>query len=268
MRATRRRPASRADLGWRGVTPKLSALEERELAVRIALGDTEARDRMVRANLGLVVVIAGRFAHLAMPLEDLVSEGNLGLIRAVETFDPGMGARFSTYASYWIKQAIRRGLMNQSDVVRRPVHAHKLLTRWRRASSALAQDLGREPSAEEVGAALGLGPRQLRLALEARRSSVQATSPGGHGEDGWWAIEGRDSDPAAAEADETLGRLRQGLEELGVSEAAVLRLRFGLSGEAPMTLDATGRRLGRSREGIRKAQVRALRKLSDAMAGD
>ena len=260
MRATLRRPASRADLGWRGVTPKLSALEERELAVRIALGDAEARDRMVRANLGLVVVIAGRFAHLAMPLEDLVSEGNLGLIRAVEAFNPAAGVRFGTYATFWIRQSIRRALMNQADLVRRPAHAHKLLTKWRRAKVALTRRLGREPTPEELGEALGLGPRRRRLAESVLRPADSALDR--------LAIPGHDPDPAEAAAEaEALERLRQRLGGLCPRESAVLRLRYGLDAEAPMTLQQVSHRLGLSRESVRLAEGRALRRLSAALAG-
>lgn len=259
MRAVHR-AVVRTDSDQVVTSQRLSTREELELAGRVAAGDLEARDRMVRANLGLVVSIAHRFPRYAMPLEDLVAEGNLGLIRAVEAFNPAAGVRFGTYATFWIRQAIRRALMNQADLVRRPAHAHKLLTKWRRAKVALTRRLGREPTPEELGEALGLGPRRRRLAESVLRPADSALDR--------LAIPGHDPDPAEAAAQaEALERLRQRLGGLGPRESAVLRLRYGLDAEAPMTLQQVSHRLGLSRESVRLAEGRALRRLSAALVG-
>src|SRR5947208_12571387 len=144
-------------------TPLLNAEEEKQLARRIEGGDSEARDRMVRANLRLVVNIARNYIGKGLGLQDLIEEGNLGLLRAVEGFDPTMETRFSTYASYWIKQSIKRAVINTGKTVRLPSYMVELLNKWRRASAELREELGRDPEPHEVGDRLGLSARKLRI---------------------------------------------------------------------------------------------------------
>src|SRR3954468_24042353 len=147
----------------------LNADEEKMLAHRIAQGDNSARDRMVRANLRLVVNIARGYTGKGLSLQDLIEEGNLGLLRAVEGFDPGVGTRFSTYASYWIKQSIKRALINSSKTIRIPAYMVELLSKWRRASARLTEELGRTPTPEEVARVLGLAKKKLPIIKKAIR---------------------------------------------------------------------------------------------------
>src|SRR5258708_1709249 len=148
-------------------TALLSAREEKELARQIATGVKEARDRMVRANLRLVVNIARAYAGKGLPLQDLIEEGNLGLLRAVEGFDPDMDTRFSTYASYWIKQSIKRALINSAKTIRIPAYMVELLSKWRRATAKLDDELGRPPTQEEVAKELGLPKKKLSIVKKA-----------------------------------------------------------------------------------------------------
>src|SRR5690242_12434856 len=148
-------------------TPLLSADQEKELAYRIEEGDTEARDQMVRANLRLVVNIARGYVGKGLSLQDLIEEGNLGLLRAVEGFDPAVGTRFSTYASYWIKQSIKRALVNTAKPIRIPAYMVELLSKWRRASARLTEELGRTPTPEEIARVLGLAKKKLPIIKKA-----------------------------------------------------------------------------------------------------
>src|SRR5436853_5567785 len=150
-------------------TALLNAKEEKELATRIGQGDTRARDQMVRANLRLVVNIARGYSGKGLGLQDLIEEGNLGLLRAVEGFDPAMGTRFSTYASYWIKQSIKRALINSAKTIRIPAYMVELLSKWRRATSKLQDELGRAPTHEEVARCLGLPKKKLAIIKKAIR---------------------------------------------------------------------------------------------------
>jgi len=159
-------------------TALLSAAEELELAEGIAQGDVRARDRMVRANLRLVVNIARGYTGKGLGLQDLIEEGNLGLLRAVEGFDPKVGTRFSTYASYWIKQSIKRALINSAKTIRIPAYMVELLSKWRRATARLSEELGRAPTQEEVARVLGLPKKKLPIIRKATRPNP----------DGRWAI--------------------------------------------------------------------------------
>ena len=150
-------------------TPLLSSDDEQELAVAIGQGNPQARDRMVRANLRLVVNIARGYTGKGLTLQDLIEEGNLGLLRAVEGFDPAMGTRFSTYASYWIKQSIKRALINSAKTIRIPAYMVELLSKWRRASTRLSEELGRTPTPEEVARVLGLPRKKLPIIKKAIR---------------------------------------------------------------------------------------------------
>src|SRR6201987_3170948 len=165
-------------------TPLLNAEEEKQLAYRIEDGDSEARDRMVRANLRLVVNIAGGYTGKGLGLQDLIEEGNLGLLRAVEGFDPAMGTRFSTYASYWIKQSIKRALINSAKTIRIPAYMVELLSKWRRASARLTEELGRTPTPEEVARVLGLARKKLPIIKKAIKI-YNATPQTDHPQAGW-----------------------------------------------------------------------------------
>ncbi|MEE3220737.1 MAG: RNA polymerase sigma factor RpoD/SigA, partial [Planctomycetota bacterium] len=165
-------------------TALLTAADERELAGKIAEGDVRARDRMVRANLRLVVNIARGYTGKGLALQDLIEEGNLGLLRAVEGFDPAVGTRFSTYASYWIKQSIKRALINSAKTIRIPAYMVELLSKWRRASARLQEELGRSPTSEEVARVLGLPKKKLPIIKKAIRI-YNATPQTDQSEAGW-----------------------------------------------------------------------------------
>jgi RNA polymerase primary sigma factor len=250
-------------------TSLLTAEEERTLAYRIAEGDCEAREHLVRANLRLVVNIARNYQGKGLDLHDLIAEGNLGLLRAAEAFDASMQTRFSTYAVYWVKQSIRRALINSAKTIRLPAYMMQLLTEWRRATVKLNEDLGRQPTEEEVSAWLKLTPRKLRLIKKAIR--IHNASPQGDQEDDGVSFDdmvadGRSQAPEAGlmQADE----LRQVLElvdELDAREKTVLRLRFGLGGEEPMTLKEVGLHLSLTRERVRQIEREALAKLQERL---
>ena len=253
-------------------TPLLSPEEEQELAARVAQGDPEARDRMVRANLRLVVNIARGYTGKGLSLQDLIEEGNLGLLRAVEGFDPAMGTRFSTYASYWIKQSIKRALINSAKTIRIPAYMVELLSKWRRASTRLSEELGRSPTLEEVARVLGLPKKKLPIVKKA----IQIYNASPHtdqSENGWslgeMVMDDRSAGPEQrlVESDD-LQRVLSLLDELEPREATVLKLRFGLEGNEPMTLKQIGQMLGLTRERVRQIETEALRKLAAALDPD
>jgi RNA polymerase primary sigma factor len=240
----------------------LSAAEECLLARAIKAGDREARARMIRANLRLVVKIARDYAGRGMLLDDLIGEGNLGLIRATEDFDPRFGTRFSTYASYWIKQSIRHALTNTTATIRLPAHMVTLLSKWRKAERALTRELGQPPSFDQVAVTLGLSDAQRVLVEQARRAS-QLRLEAGDGES-WSPDEtgdNQDGPDAALEADDERRQLLGRLDRLDDRERTIVTLRFGLGGGEPMTLKEVGRQLGVTREWVRKIEVRAVKKL-------
>lgn len=249
--------------------PLLTAAEERSLAAAIAGGDMEARTRMIQANLRLVVKIAHEYVGRGMVLDDLIGEGNLGLIRATKEFDPTFGTRFSTYASYWIKQAIRHALINTTSTIRLPAHMVGLLTKWRRAERALTRESGCLPTFEQVATSLGLTEAQKTMVDKARRArQLRLESGGGEGGGTWSPDEATDetgspAPDAVLEADDERQHLLRRLERLDARERAILSLRFGLEGGVPLTLKEVGRRLGVTREWVRKIEIRAVRKLDD-----
>lgn len=246
----------------------LSAADERSLAEAIARGDSDARARMIQANLRLVVKIAREYVGRGMTLDDLIGEGNLGLIRATEEFDVRFGTRFSTYASYWIKQAIRHALINTTATIRLPAHMVGLLTKWRRAERALTRQFGYPPTPDQIAVSLGLTDSQKALVEKARRARQLRLESGGGDESGSWSPDDSPAEPVAPdavlEADDERQNLLRRLDRLDARERAILALRFGLEGELPLTLKEVGRRLGVTREWVRKIEIRAVRKLDDS----
>jgi RNA polymerase primary sigma factor len=251
-------------------TPLLNANQEKELGYRIENGDSQARDQMVRANLRLVVNIARSYSGKGLALQDLIEEGNLGLLRAVEGFDPGMNTRFSTYASYWIKQSIKRALVNTAKTIRIPAYMVELLAKWRRATAKLQDELGRTPTQEEVARELGLPKKKLAIIKKAIRV-YNSTPQSDQAETGWsideMIMDGRTKTPETemVESDD-LQHVLHLLDKMDKREATVLRMRFGLDDEEPKTLKEIGERLGLTRERVRQIESEALGKLSESLA--
>jgi RNA polymerase primary sigma factor len=252
-------------------TPLLTAQQEKELAYRIEKGDVEARDQMARANLRLVVNIARSYAGRGLSLHDLIEEGNLGLLRAVEGFDPAMNTRFSTYASYWIKQSIKRALVNTAKTIRIPAYMVELLVKWRRASAKLQTDLGRPPSHEEIAKLLGLPKKQLAIIKKAIRVfTANPTEPdeeGGSMDEIFVDERSRPADSHMQESDNRQYILSL-LKNLDEREATILRMRFGLDAQEPKTLKEIGEHLGLTRERVRQIETDALSKLSQTLQPD
>jgi RNA polymerase primary sigma factor len=251
-------------------TPLLSADEERELAERVAMGDPYAREHMVKANLRLVVNIARGYLGKGLSLEDLIEEGNLGLMRAVEGFDGCMDTRFSTYASYWIKQSIRRAVMNNGKPIRLPAYMVSLLSKWRRAQAVLAERLGRTPTPEEIGKALRLSKRKIGIVAKAIRVnnlSPHSESPGDEGpvlDDVLTDDRSKAPEEQLIDSDD-LDRIFEHIGMLDDREAMVIRMRFGLESYDPMTLREVGENLGLTRERVRQLENQALQKLIGAL---
>ncbi len=253
-------------------TALLTADQEKSLAREIETGSTEARDRMVRANLRLVVNIARGYTGKGLVLQDLIEEGNLGLLRAVEGFDPDMNTRFSTYASYWIKQSIKRALVNTAKTIRIPAYMVELLAKWRRATNQLTDELGRPPTNEEVAKLLGLPKKKLSIIKKAIR--VYNAAPQSDQTEAGWSIDemlmdGRTKTPDSEMVDnDDLRQVLVLLNQMDPREATVLRMRFGLNDEEPKTLKEIGEALGLTRERVRQIESEALAKLSNDLSGD
>ncbi len=250
-------------------TALLTAADERELAAGIADGDVRARDQMVRANLRLVVNIARGYTGKGLALQDLIEEGNLGLLRAVEGFDPSMGTRFSTYASYWIKQSIKRALINSAKTIRIPAYMVELLSKWRRATNRLQEELGRSPTPEEVARVLGLPKKKLPIIKKA--ICIYNSVPQHDQADAGWSIgemvedeRMKSPEDTMLESDSLMHVLRM-LEDMEPREATVLRMRFGLDDYEPHTLKEIGESLGLTRERVRQIETEALAKLHQGL---
>ena len=244
--------------------PLLTREQEAELAGRIRAGEEAAKERLIEANLRLVVQVARRYINRGLPLPDLIEEGNIGLLRAVEKFEPERGTRFATYATWWIRQAVARALANQARTIRLPVHVEMLLGRYKRERERLTQTLNRVPTAGELAQALGTSEEQIGELEELRLQPVSLDAPlGADSRRVGDILVDEAADPAAA-----LTRLFHEradlvavLDDLAPNERTVLRRRFGLDGDEPETLEAIGRRLDYSRERVRQIEAAALRKL-------
>ena len=249
--------------------PLLTREQEVELARRIRAGDETAKQQLIEANLRLVVQVARRYINRGLPLPDLIEEGNIGLLRAVEKYEPERGTRFSTYATWWVRQAVARALANQARTIRLPVHVEMLLGRYKREHRRLTQTLGRAPTAGELAQALGTSEEQVGELEELRLHPVSLDAPlGGDTRRLGDTIVDEAADPAVA-----LTRLFHEradlvavLDDLAPNERTVLRRRFGLDGDEPETLEAIGRRLDYSRERVRQIEGAGLRKLRALLA--
>ena len=248
-----------------GQVKLLTPQEEIELAAKIKKGDKKAREHMIKANLRLVVKIARDYEGIGLPLLDLISEGNIGLMKAVERFDPAKGGKLSTYGSWWIKQSIKRALANQSKTIRLPVHLVDKISKMRRTAMKLQEDLGREPTDEELAAELGTTAARV---TQMRTASIRPASLDAPvGDDGSNSYSEMVEDERAVNPYEELeektvtGMLQDMVKHLDDREATILRYRFGLDGGNERTLEEVGEKFGVTRERVRQIQNLALRKL-------
>jgi len=250
--------------------PLLTPEQEQELARRVQQGDADAERQLIEANLRLVVRVARRYLNRGLSLLDLIEEGNLGLLHAVTKFQPGRGTRFSTYAVWWIRQAVARALANQARMIRLPVHIELLLGQYMKKKAALTQDLGRAPNTEEIAKALGQPVEEVEHIERMSQRPVSLDAP--IGQDGGGKLEDLVKDgealpgaglAAALKAREDLAGV---LRDLPDAERGVLELRFALEGGEPRTLESIGRQLGITRERVRQIEAAALARLRRLMA--
>ena len=243
----------------------VSEEEEHELADKIAQGDEEARAKLIRSNLRLVVKIAHDFKGLGLPLLDLISEGNIGLMRAVEKFDPKKGAKLSSYAAWWIKQSMRRALANQARTIRIPVQSASKISKIQNARNELKEKLGREPTDTEVAVHVGLTERTVTGLRLGKTTTISLHDPIQHGEDGEFRDIIPDEKTVAPDEIvqdmETIDYMSKLISRLEKREQDILALRFGLNGEKPRTLEEVSQIIGRTRERVRQIQNQALEKL-------
>jgi|TARA_B110000438_G_scaffold280576_1_gene305974 RNA polymerase primary sigma factor len=248
-----------------GKTPLLKPSEEVELAGQIQKGSIEARDHMIKANLRLVVKIANNYSNFGLPLLDLISEGNIGLIKAVERFDPNKGGKLSTYAAWWIKQSIKRALANQSKTIRLPVHLVDKIAKIRRTSQEVEEELGRAPTDDELSIVTGLPVSRIAhlKSVSTRPASLDAPV----GEDGSTSFGDLVGDENSIDPLDNLQiktvfeDLRSLVDQLDPREAEIISQRFGLNGDSPKTLEEIGEQFGITRERVRQLQNLALRQM-------
>jgi len=250
-------------------TPLLTAEEEREFAHQLRAGDDkqawQARDRMVRSNLRLVVNIAKNYSGRGVPFSDLIEEGNLGLLRAVEGFDPEQGSRFSTYASWWIKQAIKRALIGAGQPMHIPAYMAEEIYRWRQKAAELEREKGRPPTADEIIKELSLPPKRAKIVQEAMQTLISA--PAATGQDSELDLSDLLVDERRSASEQKLFDeseqqvVQELLSQLDEREAKIIKLRYGLDGSKPMTLKDVGKVVGLTRERVRQLERLALQTL-------
>ncbi len=246
-------------------TPLLNADEEKTLARKVEQGDRAARNKMIEANLRLVVKIAKRYLNRGLPFLDLIEEGNLGLMKAVERFSLEKECRFSTYATWWIRQSIERALVNQSRTIRLPVHVSDDISRMLKVSRQMSQDLHREPTVQELAETMQIKPMHVRRLMILLKRTCSIDTPIGDGNDFFLVDTIEDSTAVSpSELLENINRYEQIAEhfdKLSESEKTILGLRFGLDDQDPQTLDTIGQSFGVTRERIRQIEAKSLEKL-------
>ncbi|MEM6820706.1 MAG: RNA polymerase sigma factor RpoD/SigA, partial [Verrucomicrobiota bacterium] len=253
-----------------GEVDLLTREQEVQLGTLIQNGDKKARKQMIAANLRLVVKIAKEYNGLGLPLNDLISEGNLGLIRAVEKFDPTKGTKFSTYASWWIKQAVRRSIANQAKTIRLPVHVIDKLNRIKRLESQLTEELGREPDESELADEMEMSTKKIGMLRRAAQHTLSLDQPIGGEDDNLTLteiVQDKDAiDPSLNLSNQNMqDTVRAALHVLNEREIKIIAKRFGLDGNKPMTLAEIGEEFEVTRERIRQLQNGALKKLRKAL---
>jgi len=248
-----------------GQVKLLTPQEEIQLAVRIKRGDKKAREQMIKANLRLVVKIARDYEGIGLPLLDLISEGNIGLMKAVERFDPKKGGKLSTYGSWWIKQSIKRALANQSKTIRLPVHLVDKISKMRRMAMRLQEELGREPNDDELGEELGISASRVSQMRTAAIRPASLDAPIGDEDSNNFSevVQDENAETPYEQLEEktVTGMLQDMVKELDPREATILHYRFGLDGGPEKTLEEVGQKFGVTRERVRQIQNIALRKL-------
>ena len=246
----------------------LNAEQERDIAQRMADGDEEAKEMLINSNLRLVVSIAKKYMNRGLSLLDLIQEGNIGLIKAVDKFDYTKGFKFSTYATWWIRQAITRAIADQARTIRIPVHMVETINKLTRVQRQLVQDLGREPTTEELAKEMSMEPTKIREIQKISQDPISIDKPVGEEEDSH-LVDFISNDELAAPEEEVARILLKedlikALNSLTERERKVIELRFGLKDGIPMTLEQVGKKLGVTRERIRQIEAKAIRKLSRA----